>query len=72
MNQPGLTCIDMARSLANDINVAIIFAYTEDLAACLVSEAMKLENAPFVSGRGRVMDLIMRNGASTSGAGSGT
>ncbi|KAG1874163.1 hypothetical protein C8R48DRAFT_769559 [Suillus tomentosus] len=62
---------DMARSLANDISVAIVFAYTEDLATRLVTEAMKLENAPFVSGRGRVMDLIMRNGTSTAGGGSG-
>ncbi|KAG1880595.1 hypothetical protein C8R48DRAFT_767367 [Suillus tomentosus] len=50
---------EMARSLANDMSVAIIYAYTEDLANHLVSEAMKLDNAPFMSGTGRLMDRIM-------------
>lgn len=58
------TSIDMVRSLANDTTVAIV--YTEDLANHLISEAKKLDNAPYMSKHGQVMDLIMRYGASMS------
>jgi hypothetical protein len=60
------TSTDMARSLANDLSVAVVYAYTEDLANHLVSEATKLDNAPYMSKREQVMDLIMKYSAGTS------
>jgi hypothetical protein len=53
----------MVRSIANDVSVAIVYAYTEELANHLVSEAEKLDNAPYLSGSGRLMDSIVRNAA---------
>jgi hypothetical protein len=45
--------------LANDITVDIIYAYTDELARHLVSEAIKLPNEPYKSEHGRLMDLVM-------------
>jgi hypothetical protein len=53
----------MVRSIANDVSVAIVYAYTEELANLLVSEAVKLDNVPYMSGCGRLMDSIMWNAA---------
>ncbi|KAG2134229.1 hypothetical protein BD769DRAFT_1385816 [Suillus cothurnatus] len=61
-NMPAMLA-DMVRSIANDVSVAIVYAYTEELANLLVSEAVKLDNAPYMSGYGRLMDSIMRNAA---------
>jgi hypothetical protein len=51
----------MVHSIANDVSVTIVYAYTKELANLLVSEAVKLDNAPYMSGCSRLMDSIMRN-----------
>ncbi|KAG2131549.1 hypothetical protein BD769DRAFT_1666584 [Suillus cothurnatus] len=50
---------DLVGRLANDITVDIIYAYTDELARHLVSEAIKLPNEPYKSEHGRLMDLVM-------------
>jgi hypothetical protein len=57
----------MAQRLANDITVVIIYAYMDELANHLVSEASKHENTPYVSNHGHLMDLVTRYGGGSLG-----
>ncbi|KAG2746797.1 hypothetical protein P692DRAFT_20876107 [Suillus brevipes Sb2] len=51
----------MIKTIANDVSVTIVFADSGALATYLVSEAAKLDHAPYVSGSGILMDLVMRS-----------
>ncbi|KAG1734446.1 uncharacterized protein EDB91DRAFT_1146942 [Suillus paluster] len=55
----------MIRTIANDISVTIVFADSEALATYLVTEASKLDHAPYLSGSGKLMELMMRRAGGT-------
>ncbi|KAG1775891.1 hypothetical protein EV702DRAFT_1046546 [Suillus placidus] len=50
----------MIKTIANDVSVTIVFADSETLATYLVTEASKLDHAPYLSGSGKLMDLMMQ------------
>ncbi|KAG2340440.1 hypothetical protein BDR05DRAFT_1002616 [Suillus weaverae] len=52
------------QTLANDVSACIVYSDTEAFAQYLVAEAIKLEHAPYVSGSGKLMDVVMRGSGS--------
>jgi hypothetical protein len=51
----------MIETIGNDVSVTIVFADSGALATYLMSEAAKLDHAPYVSGSSILMDLLMRH-----------